>query len=82
MIPLRQVFHRVVEPILLILWRRVDYAAAHYLLKQLVPGLRKRSCRSDWLLPESVFLSVHQFCWSKNVYEIVIFNLLVLDTIS
>src|SRR6267378_1195818 len=69
MVALRQVIHRVVEPILLVFGRRADYAAAHDLLEQLVPGLRKRSCRSDWLLPESVFLSVHQFGWSKNVYE-------------
>src|SRR6266566_4372797 len=72
MVALRQVIHRVVEPILLVFRRRANYAAAHDLLEQLVPGLRKRSRRSDWLLPESVFLSVHQFGWSENVYETVL----------
>jgi predicted DNA-binding transcriptional regulator YafY len=41
MVPLRQVFHRVVEPIRLVFGRGADYAAAHDLLEQLVPSVRE-----------------------------------------
>jgi hypothetical protein len=81
-VALRQVIHRVVEPILLIFGRRAYYAAADNLLEQLVPGLLKGSRRSDRLLPESVFLSVHQFGWGKTSMKSCFINLLILDTIS
>src|SRR6185436_2796006 len=61
MVALRQISHRVVEPILLVLRLRADNTAAHHLLKKLVPSLLKWCGRADWLFPESVFRGVHQF---------------------
>jgi hypothetical protein len=52
------------------------------LLEQLVPSVRKWAYGPDWLLPESVFLSVHQFGWSKTSMKSCFINLLVLDTTS